>query len=132
MADERPLLPSLDDDPAAALHLRKSLRTLAAVTPDPAFKKLVGEVLDGRADLRDVFDSQTFTGVVGPLVTGAVEELSALSDEEREALAEQGRQQIEDAYAAEKAAQASRDRAVDSSDDDDYFDDPPSILSTDW
>lgn len=130
MVDERPLLPTLDSDPAMALHLRKSLRTLAAAAPDPEFKKLIGQVLDGRANLRDVVDSTAFSKVLDPLVSTAVTELSKLSDEERETLAMQGRQQVDEEYAA-AVERAKRDQARDD-DDDEYFDNPPPILSRDW
>ncbi|PTR22919.1 hypothetical protein C8K36_110102 [Rhodococcus sp. OK519] len=125
MAEDRPLLPAHENDPAMALQLRKSLQTLADAAPDPSFKKMVADVLSGRTSLRDVVDSATFSSVVNPLVTGAVTELSQLSAKEKEALAAQGQRRIEDEYAA-SIAEAPADS------DDEYFDDPPPILGTDW
>ncbi|NLG56557.1 MAG: hypothetical protein GX542_13080 [Rhodococcus sp.] len=127
MVDERPLLPSLDNDPAMAARLRKSLSSLAASVPDPAFKKLVGEVLDGKTDLRSAFDTSTFSSALGPLVANAGEKFADMPDEEREALAEQGRAHVDAEYAAAKAAEAKREE-YDPTDDDDYFDNPPPIL----
>ncbi|WP_280760886.1 hypothetical protein [Prescottella agglutinans] len=108
-----------------ALQLRKSLRTLSDATPDPSFKKMVADVLAGRTSLRDVVDSTTFSSVVNPLVFGAVTELSQLSAEEKEALAAQGQRQIDEEYAASMAD-------APEGGDDEYFDDPPPILGTDW
>lgn len=125
MAADRPLLPSLETDPAMALQLRKSLQILSDATPDPSFKKMVADILSGRASLRDVVDSTTFSSVVNPLVIGAVTELSQLSTEEKEALAAQGQRRIEEEYSGSNA-----DAPVES--DDEYFDDPPPILGTDW
>ncbi|WP_157383616.1 hypothetical protein [Prescottella equi] len=125
MAGDRPLLPSLETDPAMALQLRKSLQILSDVTPDPSFKKMVADVLSGQASLRDVVDSTTFSSVVNPLVIGAVTELSQLSAEEKEALAAQGQRRIEEEYTGSNA-----DAPLES--DDRYFDDPPPILGTDW
>lgn len=125
MAGDRPLLPSLETDPAMALQLRKSLQILSDVTPDPSFKKMVADILSGRASLRDVVDSTTFSSVVNPLVIGAVTELSQLSTEEKEALAAQGQRRIDDEYAASIAGAPANS-------DDEYFDDPPPILGADW
>lgn len=125
MVEERPLLPSLADDPAMALQLRKSLRNLSDATPDPSFKKLVADVLSGRTSLRDVVDSTTFSNVVNPLVIGAVTDLSQLSAEEKESLAAHGQRRIEEEYAASIS-----DAAADG--DDEYFDNPPPILGADW
>ncbi|RDI24061.1 hypothetical protein DEU38_111138 [Rhodococcus sp. AG1013] len=125
VVEERPLLPSLENDPAMALQLRKSLQTLSDATPDQAFKTMVTEVLAGRISLRDVVDSTTFSGVVNPLVVGSLTELSQLSAEEKEALAAQGQRRIEEEYAASIAA-------APADGDDEYFDDRPPILGTDW
>lgn len=114
MDDEtRPLLPTLADNPAMDWHLRNSLRTLADSAPDPGFRKMVNDVLEGRSNLRDIADSTTFTSVVTPLAMAAAEHAPTLTEEELQAEAERANAQLRSEYEAAQSAEAATTVAPD-------------------
>lgn len=91
---DEPMLDVAHGDPADNHLLRQALTQLSEVSDDPEFQALVGDVLAGRASLRDVAFSEVMGRVIGPLAEQGAAQYDALSDEERRQLAEQGEQQL--------------------------------------
>jgi hypothetical protein len=83
-------------NPALARHLRKSLETLRDRTTDDDFRRLVDDVLAGRADLRDVYFTPTFAAGINPGAEQFAERYDQLSREEQREMAEQGRQAFDE------------------------------------
>lgn len=67
----RPLLPTLE--PAQDAQLRASLTVLRDTCPDEALRTRIGEVLAGRAQLRDLADDADFDRFVTPLTERGLE-----------------------------------------------------------
>lgn len=132
MINDRPLLPILRDDPALNLHIRKSVQTLADYTTDPGLRKALIETLAGQGSLRDIVDSPEFIQAFTPAITAAVAEAEQLTDEEREALAEDGRRAIDAEYEASQQADQFVAEDDEYDDDDDGFNNRGPILRTEW
>ncbi|MFC7492186.1 MULTISPECIES: hypothetical protein [unclassified Knoellia] len=81
----RPLLPTLTD-PAHDAQLRDSLSVLRDTCPDEALRARIGEVLAGRAQLRDLAGDPDFGSFVTPLTERGME----LFEEYERAVAEPG------------------------------------------
>jgi hypothetical protein len=81
-------------DPALARHLRTSLETLRARSDNDDFRRLVDDVLNGRANLRDVYFTPAFAAGINPGAQQFAERWDELSREEQEQLAQQGQQQL--------------------------------------
>lgn len=96
MSDPRdePTMAVAHGDPALARHLRKSLETLRDRSTNDDFRRLVGEVLDGRANLRDVYFSPAFAAGVNPGAEQFAQRFDELSREQQQEMAEQGRRQL--------------------------------------
>ncbi|WP_106397960.1 hypothetical protein [Actinocorallia populi] len=90
MNDDDPLLGFTRGDVAKAKILRDSLRTLRENSQDPAFRKLMDDVLAGRATLRQATGTQVFDREVTPLVMKTAERMEELSEEDMERLAAEG------------------------------------------
>ena len=94
MSAPEPLLDVAHGDPARSKILRDSLRILREKSDVPAFKALVDEILAGRKGLRETAREPLFGKGVAAGVDAGAAWWAGLSPEEREELAEQGRQQI--------------------------------------
>jgi hypothetical protein len=81
-------------DPALARHLRRSLELLRDRSDNKDFRRLVDDVLAGRADLRDVYTTPVFDAGINPGVQNFAHRYAELTPEERQQLAEQGRRQL--------------------------------------
>jgi len=94
MSDPRdePTMAVAHGDPALARHLRRSLELLRDRTDNDDFRNLVRDVLDGRANLRDVYFTPAFTAGINPGVEQFARRFDELSTEEQQNMAEQGRQ----------------------------------------
>src|SRR4029453_1796213 len=97
MTDPRdePTMAGAHGDPALARHLRKSLELLRDRTDNDDFRRLVRDVLDGRADLRDVYFTPAFSAGINPGVEQFAQRFDELTAEEQQEMAEQGRQALE-------------------------------------
>jgi hypothetical protein len=82
-------------DPALARHLRKSLESLRDRSTDDDFRGLVDNVLNGRANLRDVYFTPAFAAGINPGAEQFAQRFDELSREEQEELAAQGRRQLD-------------------------------------
>ncbi len=129
--NQEPLLGVLRDDPALAAQLRKSVQMLADKSPDPAMRGLLLEVLGGQKSLRDVVTTTNFPEVFRPYAEAAVDEAAQMTEDEKEALAAEGRRQIDAEYEATRSA-AGRLESEEGDDGDDYFRNRGSILNTGW
>ncbi|WP_127947774.1 hypothetical protein [Rhodococcus spongiicola] len=121
----------LRDDPALAAQLRKSVQVLAEKSPDPAMRGMLLEVLAGGRSLRDVVTTTNFAEVFRPYTEAAVAEAAQMTEDEKEALAAEGRRRIDAEYEAARSA-TTRRPAPEHGDDDDYFRNRGSILNSDW
>jgi hypothetical protein len=81
-------------DPAMARQLRLSLELLRDRTDNDEFRRLVDDVLTGRADLRDVYSTPAFAAGINPGVEQFAERYDQLTPEQRDEMAEQGRQAL--------------------------------------
>jgi hypothetical protein len=93
--DEEPALDIAHGDQAISQHLRSSLKQLRERSDNTDFKRLVDDVLAGRASLRDVYTTPAFAAGVNPGVERFAQRYEQLNPEERAELAEQGRQALQ-------------------------------------
>ena len=91
---DEPTMAVAHGDPALARHLRTSLETLRNRSDNDDFRRLVDDVLNGRANLRDVYFTPAFAAGVNPGAQQFAQRWDELSREEQEQLAQQGRQQL--------------------------------------
>ena len=91
---DEPTLAVVHGDPALASHLRTSLETLRARSDNDDFRRLVDDVLNGRANLRDVYFTPAFAAGINPGAQRFAERWDELSRGEQEQLAQQGREQL--------------------------------------
>jgi hypothetical protein len=98
MTDPRgePTMQVAHGDPALARHLRTSLETLRDRSDNDDFRRLANDILNGRADLRDVYFTPAFAAGINLGAEQFAQRWDELSREEQEQLAEQGRQQLDD------------------------------------
>ncbi|MGW5386122.1 hypothetical protein [Nocardia sp. NPDC003963] len=95
MTNPEPMFDVARGDAATSRQLGEALRTLAANTRDPALRALTREVLDGRMGVRDFARTETISKLLDSAVPAMMKRIGALSEEERERLAEQGRADLE-------------------------------------
>jgi len=77
---------------ALSRHLKKSLELLRDRSDNDDFRRVVDDVLNGRASMRDVYTTPAFATGIEPGVKKFAERWDELSQEERDRLAEEGRQ----------------------------------------
>lgn len=95
MSDEyRPLLPTLRNE-AYDRHLRHRLSLLRDHAPD-RLARMIDDVLDGRRSLRGLAETDEMNDFVAPLMTRALKRFETLSEDERDRLAEEAREQFGD------------------------------------
>jgi hypothetical protein len=90
-----PLLDVARGDAARSHVLRESLKILRERSADPAFGKLVDDVLAGRRGLREAVASPLFNQALTPGVQEAASRYQEMSEEEREHLAAEGERQLD-------------------------------------
>jgi hypothetical protein len=84
-------------DHRQARQLRATLAVIARRTDDPALRRLVVSVLDGRESVRRVFAHPTFWQMAGTSLDNLEAGLEQLDDEQREDLMDRvGRERTED------------------------------------
>ena len=93
---DEPTMAVAHGDPALARHLRKSLETLRDRSDNEDFRRLADDVLNGRADLREVYFSPAFAAGIDEGARQFADRFDELSREEQQELAEQGRRQLGD------------------------------------
>ncbi|MBT8224757.1 MAG: hypothetical protein HKP61_09800 [Dactylosporangium sp.] len=91
-----PLLDVAGGDQAVSRHLRDCLRVLRERTDDPAFRRLVDDVLDGRRGLRDACQASEFTGVLNIGVGRFAQRYEMLSEAEIADLGAEGNRYFAD------------------------------------
>jgi hypothetical protein len=87
--------PTLDvahGDKALSRHLNASLKVLRDRSDNDDFRRVVDDVLNGRASLRDVYNTPAFAAGIEPGVRKFAERWDELSQEERDRLAQEGQQ----------------------------------------
>ncbi|MGW6935699.1 hypothetical protein ACWGE0_36970 [Lentzea sp. NPDC054927] len=90
-----PLLDIARGDAARSQVLRESLKILRARSTDPAFGKLVDDVLAGRRGLREAVASPLFNQALTPGVQEAAQRYKDMPEEERARLAAEGERQLD-------------------------------------
>ncbi|MGW6446557.1 hypothetical protein [Lentzea sp. NPDC055074] len=94
MTKPEPLLDIARGDAARSQVLRESLKILRDRSGDPAFGKLVDDVLTGRRGLREAVASPLFNQALTPGVREAAARLKEMPEEERERLAAEGERRL--------------------------------------
>jgi hypothetical protein len=89
-----PLLDIARGDAARSHVLRESLKILRDRSDDPAFGKLVDDVLAGRRGLREAVASPLFNQALTPGVQEAAQRYKDMSEEERQRLAAEGERRL--------------------------------------
>ncbi|MGW4208403.1 hypothetical protein ACWEIJ_10505 [Lentzea sp. NPDC004789] len=89
-----PLLDVARGDAAHSHVLRESLKILRDRSADPAFGKLVDDVLAGRRGLREAVASPLFSQALTPGVQEAAARYKEMPEEERERLAAEGERRL--------------------------------------
>ncbi|MEO6881382.1 MAG: hypothetical protein ABI181_10630 [Mycobacteriaceae bacterium] len=82
------------DDPGLSRHVVNSLRTVARNGEDRAFRALVEDVVSGRRSLREAHTDPVFSRAIDAGVRRFASRWETVSQEEIDALAEQGREQL--------------------------------------
>jgi hypothetical protein len=90
-----PLLDIARGDAARSKVLRESLKILRDRSNDPAFGKLVDDVLAGRRGLRDAVASPLFNQALTPGVQEAAQRYQEMPEEERQRLAAEGERRLD-------------------------------------
>jgi len=112
-------------DVGLSRHLKDSLRLLAKRSDEPAFSRLIDDVLSGERSLREAYTDPAYTRVMDAQVHAFADRWDAMSEEEKE-LARVGEHQL-----AELGQQPDPAAPEGVRSDDDDFDIGP-ILRTDW
>lgn len=89
-----PLLDVARGDAARSHVLRESLKILRGRSTDPAFGKLVDDVLAGRQGLREAVASPLFNQALTPGVQEAAQRYKEMPEEERQRLAAEGERRL--------------------------------------
>jgi len=92
---KEPTLDVAHGDVALSRQLRDSLKVLQERSEDEQFRRLIDDVLSGRASLREVGRTDTFAAGINDGVREFARRWNRLGDDERAELAEQGRQALE-------------------------------------
>lgn len=90
-----PLLDVAGGDAAVSRQLTHTLRLLAANTTDPALKDQINAVLSGNMGVRDFARAEAFTHTLDQMMPAALDNYLAMSEEQRQQLAEQGEAELE-------------------------------------
>ena len=88
---DKPTLDVARGDKALSQHLHQSLEILRDRSDSDDFRRVVDDVLNGRASLRDVYNTSAFAAGIEPGVRKFAERWDELSQEERDRLAREGR-----------------------------------------
>lgn len=91
---DEPTLDVAHGDPALARHLREILETLRRRSDNDDFRRVVDDVLAGRASLRDVYSSAAFAAGLDSGVRQFARRYDELSEQEREELAAEGAREL--------------------------------------
>ncbi|MEV4732321.1 hypothetical protein [Saccharopolyspora sp. NPDC049426] len=94
--EQEPVLDIARGDEARSRHLRASLQLLRDRVENPQFRKLVDDVLAGKASLRDVAQTAAFGQAVAPLAQQAINRVNEMSEDEKQELAEEGERQFDE------------------------------------
>lgn len=92
---DEPTLDVAHGDKALSRHLNKSLEILRDRSDNDDFRRVVDDVLNGRASLRDVYNTPAFAAGIEPSVRKFAERWDELSQEERDRLAQDGQRALD-------------------------------------
>lgn len=95
MNNPEPMLDVARGDIAVSRQVSAALRVIATSTRDDALKRQIGEILAGRASVRELAGTESFNRVLDGVLPAAMQKIAELSEEERDRLAEQGRAELE-------------------------------------
>jgi hypothetical protein len=94
--DDSEFLEMTQQDPVQAKVLRQSLEHLASGLGGDALKEMAQEVISGRMGLRDAANVSAYAEQAVEQSAPLAERWAAMSDSEREALAAEGRQRLDE------------------------------------
>ena len=95
-SDQEPTLDIAHGDQARSHNLRASLKVLRDRVDNPDFRRLVDDVLTGKASLRDVAKTDAFGAAIAPLAQQSVDRLNEMSDDEKEEHAKEGERHFDE------------------------------------
>jgi hypothetical protein len=88
---DEPVLDVARGNKALSRHLNESLRVLRDRSNNDDFRRIVDDVLEGRASLRAVSNTSAFAAGIESGIRKFAERWDELSEDERDKLAEEGR-----------------------------------------
>lgn len=91
---DEPTLDVAHGNKALSRHLNQSLEVLRDRSDNDDFRRVVDDVLNGRASLRDVYNTPAFAAGIEPGVRKFAERWDELSQEERDRLAQEGQRAL--------------------------------------
>lgn len=95
MDSPEPMLDVARGDIGQSRSLARALRGIADTSSDPAMRKQIGELLAGRGSVRDFARTEAFNQLADRFMPAALRKYSAMSEEQRTELAEQGKAELE-------------------------------------
>ncbi|MEV0106670.1 hypothetical protein AB0H42_10080 [Nocardia sp. NPDC050799] len=95
MSSPEPIHDLARGDIAVSRQLSQALRVILDGTTDPALKKQIRAILDGRASARELMHSDAFNVVLDQTIPAAMQEFADMPEEERQRLAAQGQAQLD-------------------------------------
>ncbi|MFC4124107.1 hypothetical protein [Nocardia rhizosphaerae] len=95
MKEPEPMFDVARGDAAVSRQVGDALRAIARGSGDRALQEQIANILAGRGSVREFARGEAFNRVLDGVLPSAMAEYSALSDEERARLAEEGRLELE-------------------------------------
>ncbi|MDO3647611.1 hypothetical protein [Nocardia mangyaensis] len=95
MKEPEPILDVARGDVAVSRQVSDALRAISRGSTDPALRNQIGEILAGRASVRELARCESFNRILDGVVPVAMTKYAELSDEERARQVEQGRAELE-------------------------------------
>lgn len=120
-------------DIGVSRHVKSSLSILASTSPDPGFRRLVTDVLEGRMSVRELVKNEAFTSTLDKTLPAGLAEFESLSTEDRERLAAAARDEMANTAGRESVQNRTAQPPIEENEaDDEDWNPQGGILSSSW